>query len=358
MSFLSRTSWLNRFDNASRRNVNIAASLAIVVIGLADYASGIEITLGIFYLFPILAVAWWGTRQYAYFLSLVSVLIWIFGDILEGLNPSTPLVPLWNTTIRLGFYLVSAQLAIWLRMLKNELQVRVDERALALTKEIMERERLERELLATSEREQRRIGQDLHDGLCQHLTGASLAAQVLLRKLSQRAQPEAEDSKRLVTILEEAISLGRSLARGLHPVEMQPDGLMQALDEFANTTSSLFKVSCRFDCGAPILIHEPAVAGHMYRIAQEAVGNAIKHGMATDIGIHLDVQDHGTVMSIEDNGIGLPDPLPKSRGIGLQIMAHRASAVGADFKIESGKQGGTIVTCMIPAETAGARKIA
>lgn len=325
-----------------------------MAIGVIDYATGVEFTLGIFYLFPILAVAWWGTRWYAFPLALISVLISVGGDIANGFDPSSPMVPLWNNTIRFVFYIVSAQLAVWLRLLKNELQMRVDQRATEITSETIERERLEHELLASSEREQRRIGQDLHDGLCQHLTGASLAAQVLLRKLSLRAQPEAEDSKRLVTILEEAISLGRSLARGLHPVEMQPDGLMQALNEFANTTSSLFKVSCRFECGSPILIHEPAIAGHMYRIAQEAVGNAIKHGMATDIGIHLDTQDHGTLMLIEDNGIGLPDPLPKSRGIGLQIMAHRASAVGASFKVESGRHGGTLVSCMIPTEMHGA----
>jgi signal transduction histidine kinase len=349
MALFWRTGFLSKLDHVPRRTMALITGLGVPFVALIDYLSGVEISLGSFYLFAILAAAWWVGRWYALFLSLLSVLLWIFGDMLVGINPSSPLVPLWNTSIRLIFYTLAVNLIVWLRHLKDDLEQRIDERAVALTQEVRARERLEHELLASSEREQRRIGQDLHDGLCQHLTGASLAAQVLSKKLSIRAQPESQDASKLVGILEQAIALGRSLARGLHPVDMQPDGLMEALDEFARTTSSLYKVSCRFDCGSPILIHDPHVAGHLYRIAQEAAGNAIKHGMATEISIHLDTLDSGTLLSIEDNGTGLPKPLPKARGIGLEIMAHRAHAVGAAFKIEPGSHGGTRVTCLIPA---------
>src|SRR5271165_1988590 len=110
-----------------------------------------------------------------------------------------------------------------------------------------ERERLERELLEISEREQRRIGHDLHDSLCQHLTGAALAGQVLEEKLAARRLPEAGDASKVVELVEEGISLSRKLAKGLHPIEMEAEGLMQALEELVATSTELFKVSCRFE---------------------------------------------------------------------------------------------------------------
>src|SRR5262249_51632315 len=143
------------------------------------------------------------------------------------------LIPVWNGAIRLSFYAVTVFLLGRLSWLQRDLERRVEDRAQALTREIAERERLERDLLEVSEREQRRIGQDLHDGLCQHLTGTALASHVLTEKLAERGIPESTDSRRIVDYVEEAITLARGMAKGLHPVEMSADGLMQALDEFA-----------------------------------------------------------------------------------------------------------------------------
>ena len=220
----------------------------------------------------------------------------------------------------------------------------------ALTEEMTERERLERELLEISEREQRRIGQDLHDGLCQHLTGATLAGQVLEEKLAALNLIEAGDASKVVRIVEEAINLSRRLAKGLYPVEMEADGLMLALEEFAATSSELFKVACRFECDSPVLIHDPATAGHLYRIAQEAVRNAIKHGKARNVLIRLDVREESTVLSIKDDGVGLPKPLPENRGLGLRIMAHRSTMIGGVFNARRNETGGTLATCELHAE--------
>jgi signal transduction histidine kinase len=245
----------------------------------------------------------------------------------------------------LTFYLVVVWLLSRLRSFHHNLGAQVRERTAALTEEMAERERLERELLEISEREQRRIGQDLHDGLCQHLTGAMLAGQVLGGKLAALNLPVADDANKVVELVEEGINLSRRLAKGLYPVDMEADGLMLALEEYAATSSALFKVSCRFECDSPVLIHDPAAAGHLYRIAQEAVGNAIKHGNARNILIRLDASEESTMLSIKDDGVGLPEPLPKNRGIGLRIMAHRSAMIGGVFNARRDEADGTLVTC-------------
>jgi signal transduction histidine kinase len=235
-----------------------------------------------------------------------------------------------------------------LRNLTRDLERRVRERAAALTKEIAERERLQHLLLQASEQEQRRIGQDLHDGLGQHLAGTAIAGQVLHEKLARRSLAEAKDAEKVVELIEEGVSLTRRSARGLHPVEMHAEGLMLALDEFALTTSRLFDVNCRFVCELPVLVHSAAAAEHLYRIAQEATRNAIQHGMAANIDIELNTLEDGHELRIEDDGRGLPNALPVNDGLGLRIMEHRSQIIGADFRVEARSGGGTVVACRLP----------
>jgi two-component system CheB/CheR fusion protein len=131
---------------------------------------------------------------------------------------------------------------------------------------------------------------------------------------------------------------------------MQADGLMIALDEFAATTHELFKVPCQFECDSPVLVHDSDVAGHLYRIAQEAVGNSLKHGHPKNIQILLETQEDGTSLRIEDDGVGIPVPFPRRGGIGLQIMAHRAKVIGAIFDVQRRPGGGTVISCFLPKE--------
>ncbi|MGD0615296.1 MAG: ATP-binding protein, partial [Verrucomicrobiota bacterium] len=321
-------------------------ALAIVaLIGVVDYLTGFETSFSVFYLLAIGLAAWFVGRGFAIFISILSVTVSLAGDLARGARFSNPLIPLWNAVVLLMFYLVVVWLLASLRSLYRNLEGQVRQRTSALTEEIAERERLERELLEISEREQRRIGQDLHDSLCQHLTGATLAGQVLEEKLAALNLPVAADAGKIVELVEEGIDLSRKLAKGLYPVEMEADGLMLALEEYVATTSELFKVACRFECDLPVLIHDPATAGHLYRIAQEAVGNAIKHGKAENILIRLDASEKATVLSVKDDGVGLPEPLPKNRGMGLRIMAHRSGMIGGVFNARRDETGGTLVIC-------------
>ena len=122
---------------------------------------------------------------------------------------------------------------------------------------------------------------------------------------------------------------------------------MQALQEFAGATTELFKISCRFECEAPILFSDASTADHLYYIAREATGNAIKHGRARNVIISLDIRDEGSLLTVRDDGIGIPDSVPKNGGMGLTIMTQRAKLIGASFDIHSTAQGGTLVSCCL-----------
>jgi signal transduction histidine kinase len=328
----------------------LAGLVSLAVVGIVDYVTGFEMFFSVFYLFGVGFATWFVGRGFGYFLSVLSVAIWILGDLAAGAHYSNSFIPIWNAAILVSFYCIVVWLLASLRSLQKELENRVQKRTLALTQEMAERERLEKEILEVSEREQRRIGQDLHDSLCQQLTGATLAGQVLEGKLAALNLSEAADATKVVELVEEGINLSRRLAKGLYPVEIAADGLMLALEEYAATSSKLFRVSCRFECDLPVLIHDTATSGHLYRIAQEAVGNAIKHGRAKNITIRLDASEENTVLSIKDDGTGLPEPLPKNRGMGLRIMAHRSAMIGGAFHAHRDENGGTLVTCALRAE--------
>jgi signal transduction histidine kinase len=340
-------SLIKQFERQSRPLLVFLTLLIVVGIGVVDYVTGWELSFSVFYLLAVGLATWFVGTRFAIFVSILSVAVSFGGDFATGGRYSFRVVPWWNASIVLTSYFVVVALLSKLRNLYADLETRVQHRTMALTEEMAERERVERELLEISEREQRRIGHDLHDSLGQHLTGAALAAQVLGEKLGTRGIPEAADANKVVQLVEQGIALSRKLAKGLHPIEMEADGLMQALDELASINSELFKISCRFDCDSPVLIRDTVSSGHLYRIAQEAVSNAVKHGKAKDISIQLETLDDGIALRVKDDGIGLPDPLPANAGMGLRIMAHRAGMIGGEFSAKRNGSAGTIVSCVV-----------
>ena len=337
--------FVKQLEHRSRFTLTALVFLSVAVIGVVDYLTGHELSFSVFYLAGVALAAWFIGPWFGAAVSLLSVGVWVFGDVASGASYANPLIPIWNAVILLTFYLVVVWLLVCLRSFQQNLEAEVRQRTAALTEEMAERERLERELLEISEREQHRFGQDLHDGLCQHLTGATLAGQVLQEKLAALNLPMAADAGKMVELVEEGINLSRRLAKGLYPVEIEADGLMLALEEYAATSSRLYQVDCRFECDSPVLIHDPATAGHLYRIAQEAVGNAIKHGRAKHILIRMEVSEEGVLLQVKDDGVGLPEPLPKTRGMGLRIMAHRSAMIHGSFQVRREPGGGTLVAC-------------
>ena len=204
------------------------------------------------------------------------------------------------------------------------------------------------QLLRISEREQRRFGAELHDGLGQQLTAIELQCQSLRQDLPQGRPDLEQQISRIAQFLREAIAQTRSLARGLSPLNLDSRGLAEALEELAMRMSKDKQVRCRFESKAPIVVDDILVAGHLFRIAQEAVNNALKHSQATDVVIRLTAKRGILQLEISDNGHGLPEPPPSDRGIGLHIMRQRASAVGARLEIVSKPGGGVTVNCTLP----------
>jgi PAS domain S-box-containing protein len=215
-------------------------------------------------------------------------------------------------------------------------------------RDISERKRLEKTVLDISEREQRRIGQDLHDGLGQLLTGVAFMAKVQEQKLAERQVPEAADAAKIVQLVNEAILRTRELARGLLPVVSDAYGLMSALQMYASEIQDLFGITCRFQCEEPVLIHDAPMATHLYHIAQEAVNNAIKHGHPKSIVIRLYAGEREGTLIVKDDGIGITRPLGPHAGVGMHIMNYRAGMVGGILEIRREQPHGTIVTCRFP----------
>jgi PAS domain S-box-containing protein len=213
--------------------------------------------------------------------------------------------------------------------------------------DITERKQLEKAILDISAREQRRIGQDLHDGLGQHLTGIAFMAKVHEAKLAEESRLEAENAGKIVQLVNEAIHKTRELARGLLPVVSDSHGLMSALQLWAAEVEDLFGVSCRFQCERPVLIHDDTMATHLYHIAQEAVNNAIKHGKAQKILIQLAAENGWGTLTVKDDGEGIAENHPNT-GMGLHIMNYRAGMIGGALKIGRDTTRGTIVTCLFP----------
>ena len=208
----------------------------------------------------------------------------------------------------------------------------------------IERRQLEEELLAATGREQRRIGQDLHDGLCQHLAGIEFRNEALARDLEDDPAARAEVEK-IGGLLREATRQARMLARGLAPVELETNGLMSALAELAANSADLYRIECHFTCEDPVLVADEAVATHLYRIAQEAISNAVRHARARTIALDLRPAGIEAVLTIANDGAPLPAEPGRIGGMGLRIMRYRAELIGATLRLGSTAEGKTELTC-------------
>jgi signal transduction histidine kinase len=210
---------------------------------------------------------------------------------------------------------------------------------IALGRANSNRERLERSLMEVSEREQRRIGQDLHDGLCQQLTGVSLLARSLGRDM--QGSP-AESLRQIVDLINSCIEETRLVTRGLHPVPDEPAGLSIGLREMVEIVRTNSHLECDLHIKGELLVEDIAVASNLYRIAQEAVRNAVRHSAASRIEIRVEASGDFTSLQVADNGTGIRE-VGERRGLGLEIMKYRAFTIGGHLQIFANTPKGTVV---------------
>lgn len=214
--------------------------------------------------------------------------------------------------------------------------------------DITEYRRLEREILKIVENEQKRIGQDLHDGLCQLLAGIDMMATVLQKKLASNSPADSPAAANISFYAREAIDQARLLARGLSPVELETNGLTSALRELSLISAKIFDVKCTFTCDAPVLVDDNIRSTHLYRIAQESINNAVKHGGAKTVTVRLAGEGDQAVLTVSDDGSGFDPRLQARNGMGLRSMRYRADLLGGNFAIEQTGTNGTTVKCSFP----------
>jgi PAS domain S-box-containing protein len=237
---------------------------------------------------------------------------------------------------------------------QKQLETRVRQRTTELEKAnaelrrvLLNKQRLERKILEVSESEQRKLGEDLHDDLGQQLTGMSLLASVLATDLRKQANPLAEEAQSLVNYLGEASLCARNLAKGLYPIALDRGGFRLALDQLASRISRISNVLCelKYDDSFKLTDND---AIQLYRIVQEAVNNAIKHGQARRIQIECKAEKKNFLACVINDGLPFREPQQIAKGMGLSLMRHRARMIGARLAIRRGPEGGCETICTIP----------
>ena len=223
-----------------------------------------------------------------------------------------------------------------------------------IVRDITVRRQLEKRMFSIQESEYRRVGEDLHDGLGQMITGMGLLAQNLVNSLRQQNIPESQVAEELMMLLKEADEHTRTLTRTLIPVEVEQGGLNAALIRLVAHIEFLYKVPCQLERHGTLPLLDIYQKTHMYRIIQEGMTNAARHGQATSIRLSLAGSPQRIRARVQDNGVGFdPDNASLQTGMGLPIMRHRANAIGATLEIRPDTRQGTILTCTLPIQQPG-----
>jgi signal transduction histidine kinase len=319
------------------------AAALLLPIAFYDYSTGYEVSLSILYCVPIFIAAWCCDRKSGVLMALLAAITWWWADVQAGHPYLQSWLEGWEVLVRFGFFIITA---IGTAAVKEQWDASATRIAL-----LEYSQRLEREIIGISEREQERIGQDLHDGICQVLAALSCSAASLKSDLEGHdLAEEAKVADELAGFLRDAVIQIRNLARGLVPVQMDEAGLASALEELTGSATRLLGIRCVYESAGTPLIRDNAVAMHLYRIAQEAINNATKHGKAANVRVSLIADEKATTLRIADDGSGISKTATESDGMGLGLMQYRARLVGGELNIESPNTGGTIVSCGIPLE--------
>lgn len=316
----------------------------LLVIGVIDYATPWQFSLFMFYAFLIFGVA--GT------MGMRAAILFAAGCVLSSWVSNLAAYPIktwqgyvWSAANRSVGFLFVAACGAAIRSYREEARARV---------EALERAwQLEQEIVRTSENEQMRIGQDLHDGVCQSLSAIDCATECLRQKIEAEGGAHAEEAEVIQKMIRQTNVELRNIARSISPVRLTGVGLRGALETLITTTYQLRSIAITLRAEEDISVIDPTVATHLYRITQEALSNATRHAGATQVQVSLRVEEGTLTLTIADNGCGLPSDAADSAGMGLHTMQYRAHLIGATFHAENDKNGGLSVRLTLPLEQDG-----
>lgn len=235
-------------------------------------------------------------------------------------------------------------------------EVRIGKRRMftGIVRDISERKRLQKALVDATELERKQIGQDLHDTVSQQLAGLTMIAQALQNKLNVGSDDSvldaSKDAAQISKLALTALTQIKTISQGLYPVELERNGIGLALEQLAYQQEDLFGIPCRYEGETRLPLPDRTVTVHLYRIAQEAVSNAIKHAAPSLITIRFERNREGLLLSITDDGKGFKRPRKSLSGLGLAIMQYRANMIGSELEIHSVKGKGTVVACKLSRE--------
>ena len=318
-----------------------AALAAVAVLGLIDIETGYKVSMFIFYGIPVVAVAWYVDKRSAILMALICGITWWWADQLSHHVYSSVALQTWETSVRFSFFLFSAITGALIKAYYESSKARI--RLLELS------QKLEQEIVSISEEQQRCIGRDLHDGICQSLVALGYSASSLQKDLLAAGNvAEASMANDLATRLNEAAAQTRDLARGLIPAQIDSLGLVLALEELVASANHLLDVDCLFRGPSESETFDHSVANHLYRIAQESINNSVRHGKAQRISVELQTDDQMAHLQVIDDGLGFDAGRPDVYGLGLKTMRYRTRCMRGELDIYSTPGNGTAISCRIP----------
>jgi signal transduction histidine kinase len=340
-----------QFGRQSRALIGAEMAAALLVIAAFDFVTGNNIRLASLYAVPVFVLAWFCGKKWGIAAAVSATLLWWYVNWTTNDPILHSSIGTWEVSRHFPFYLIVALAASALRTKRD-----IAAERLALLERSL---RLEREIVNISEAEQRRIGQDLHDGLCQYLAGLTCGASSLRDDLEKlQVRPEADTADELVKLLQDAVVQTRDLAHELVPAQVSRLGLVSALESLAQSVARMHGLTCSFQFHGRPPNWDEQTAIHLYRIAQEAINNATRHGRARNIRVFLNTLntiDQSISLRVLDDGVGISDSYLD--GMGLTIMRYRARSIGGELTIERLNGTGTIVSCIARANF-GANEIA
>ena len=321
-------------NSASRFFLFALGCMAILAVCTVDLLTPLGIEIWVFYLPIILSMVFLNSSRLIASLAMTCSGLVIFCRFASppGFNPD------WWDVVNRGMGIM----AIWLTAGAG---IALCRRSKQLSK--LERKDREREILEITTNQQQMIGQDLHDGLGQELTGLGLMAQTLAQLLTEESMGNRIAS-RLIAGIDHTHRLVRNLSRGLVAIEVDAGGLIAALRELAKWTTENTGITVRMDGPESFGMPDQATATHVFRIVQEAVSNALRHGQPRNVCIIVSSESSGLRLEIKDDGIGLRDKAETGPGLGLRIMRYRAGLIGGVLRIDLSDQGGAAVTLTLP----------